>query len=226
MCSKCTLHGVPSPDNHNKVGCKRFPLGHECELCMPANSTCGAASSKKKQKKKPGASKKPNSRRKGEPLGDKSYGIRSFHITVTKTGRDCPSSFFDIGCDLLREFSVPGLKASCCEEVGKEERHKHVHFALPLQTESGRRGLEMVRSEVKRRFPNTDKRNHVHVKEMTGTHKIEALVGYHMKTYGKTPLRMFTFNFSQSELMTAYNRYVGQSCPPSPLCPLTQIYAY
>ena len=205
VCSKCAMHGVPTNDNHNKVGCKRFPKGHECELCMPSPT---AASKSSKKRKRTGASppQKNTNARKGEPLGDKGYGIRSFHITVTKSGRDTPKGFFDIGADLLRQYTIPGLHASCCEEIGKEERHRHVHFALPLRAAPGRRGVEQVRREVKRRFPNEDKHNHVNVKEMKGQHRIEFLVGYHMKTYGDTPLRKFNFNFTQSEIVEAYNR--------------------
>ena len=209
VCSKCRIHGVPTNDGHNKKGCKRFPAGHECEICMPPISASFSKNSKRK--KSEAASNKPKKRKggnkKGPPIGDKTYGIRSFHITVTKSGRDTPVSFFYIGCDMLRNFTVPGLQSSCCEELGKEERHRHVHFAMPLRTAPSRRGLEMVRSEVKRRFPNEDNRNNVNVKEMTGTHRISSLVGYHMKTYGHTPLRLFTFNFTQSELLDAYNRY-------------------
>lgn len=253
VCSRCSLHGVTVMDNHNMIGCKRFPLSHQCELCMPAASSSGqeatgqAATGQKRKKKKPGprrtasAPAKNKNAKKGPDLGDKSYGIRSFHVTVTNSGRDTPKTFFDIGCDIVREFTVPGLHASCCEEIGKEERHRHIHFALPIKTAQARKGLEMVRREVKRRFPNEEKFNHVHVKEMKvcalphildlfpvscflilysllvplmlcvrvcqGLHRISSLVGYHMKTYGQTSLRMLTYNFTQSEILDAYNRF-------------------
>ena len=172
VCSRCTLHGVTSPDNHNMKGCKRFPLSHQCELCMPAASSSGQAAKRQKRKNmKPGprrTASAPASKnaRRGPDLGDKSYGIRSFHVTVTNSGRDTPKKFFDIGCDIVREYTVPGLHASCCEEIGKEERHRHIHFALPFKTAQGRKGLEMVRREVKKRFPNEEKFNNVNVKEM------------------------------------------------------------